>query len=111
MQLFTTFAQPIGRLFVCALCIGAASAWAGIPIQHWSLSNGVRVYLVHNPVIPMVDVQIDLDAGARRDPVGQAGLASATAQMLAKGVRARDGQAALDENALGEAWADLGAVF
>ena len=91
--------------------MSAAGAWAALPIQHWTAANGAQVYLVESPALPMVDIQIDLDAGARRDPVGQAGLASATAQMMAKGVQARDGQAALDENALGEAWADLGAVF
>jgi len=55
----------------------------------------------------MVDVQIDFDAGSRRDPPAQAGLASLTASLLEKGVRAP----VLDENALGEAWADLGANF
>jgi zinc protease len=60
----------------------------------------------------MVDVQIDFDAGSRRDPVLQAGLASITASLASKGVRAgADGAPALDENALGEAWADLGASF
>ena len=59
----------------------------------------------------MVDVQIDFDAGSRRDPPGQAGLASLTATMLEKGVRVSSGAQALDENALGEAWADLGAQF
>jgi len=59
----------------------------------------------------MVDVQIDFDGGSRRDPAAQAGLASAVAAMLSKGVRARDGAPAMDENALGEAWADLGAMM
>ena len=59
----------------------------------------------------MLDVQIDFDAGSRRDPVLQAGLASITASMAGKGVRAVGDHAALDENALGEAWADLGASF
>jgi zinc protease len=59
----------------------------------------------------MVDVQIDFDAGSRRDPAEQAGLASVTAAMMSRGLVARDGQPALDENALSEAWADLGASF
>ena len=61
--------------------------------------------------IPMLDVQLDFDAGSRRDPADKAGLASVTALMAGKGVAARDGQPALDENQLGEAWADLGASF
>lgn len=88
-------------------------AVAGIPIEHWTQANGVRVYLVANPAIPMLDVQIDFDAGSRRDPPTKAGLASVTAAMLAKGLQASPDAAepALDENALGEAWADLGASF
>ena len=86
-------------------------AYAGIPIQHWSHPGGAKVWLVESPAIPMVDVQIDFDAGGRRDPADQAGLASVTAGMLSKGVAARGSEAALDENQLGEAWADLGASF
>jgi zinc protease len=88
-----------------------ALAWAALPIQHWTQPSGVAVYLVHSPAIPMVDVQIDFDAGARRDPPEQAGLASVMAGMSAKGVRAVGEEKALDENALSEAWADLGASF
>ena len=86
-------------------------AWAGIPIEHWTQANGVRVYLVQSPAIPMVDVQIDFDAGARRDPAEQAGLANAMAGATSDGVRASAGGPALDENGLSEAWADLGASF
>lgn len=84
---------------------------AAIPIQHWTLANGAKVYLVESPAIPMLDVQIDFDAGSRRDSPDKAGLAGVTAEMLEKGVLARGGLPALDENALGEAWADLGASF
>ena len=73
-----------------ALLIGAGavfysnSAGALLPIQHWTEGNGAKVYLVESPVIPMVDVQIDFDAGSRRDPAGQSGLASAVAAMASK---------------------------
>ena len=90
---------------------------AGIPIEQWTQASGAQVYLVQSPGIPMVDVQIDFDAGSRRDPADKAGLASVTASMTGKGVLAGklNGQGsaepALDENALSEAWADLGASF
>jgi len=87
------------------------SAQAALPIQHWVQPSGVAVYLVESPAVPMVDVQVDFDAGGRRDPAEKAGLASVTAGMTTKGVRAIEGAPALDENALGEAWADLGAAF
>ena len=99
-------------LFISATALFASnSAWALLPIQHWTEANGAKVYLVESPVIPMVDVQIDFDAGSRRDPAGQSGLANAVAAMASKGVKAAGDAPALDENALGEAWADLGASF
>ncbi len=88
------------------------SVGAAIPIEQWSQASGAQVFLVRNAAIPMVDVQIDFDAGSRRDPAAQAGLASVTAEMMSKGLRSgAPGETALDENALGEAWADLGARF
>jgi len=95
----------------------AAPAMAAIPIQHWVQASGARVYLVESPSIPMVDVQMDFDLGSRRDPADKAGLAGATAGMTAKGITAATApgagpyDAAMDENQLGEAWADLGAGF
>ena len=90
----------------------ATSAQAALPIQQWTLANGAKIYLVATNALPIVDVQIDFDAGSRRDPAPQAGLASTTATMVEKGVRAgKGGEPALDQNALGEAWADLGASF
>ncbi len=100
-----------------AILAGAAglffinSGWAGIPIQQWTQPSGAQVFLVESPGIPMVDVQIDLDAGGRRDPAAKAGLASLTAAGTANGVRAVGKEPALDENGLSEAWADLGASF
>ena len=89
----------------------AGLAQAATPIQHWTQPGGAQVYLVPSPGIPMLDVQLDFDAGDRRDPAAQAGLAGVTAMMAGKGVAAQGAAPALDENRLGEAWADLGASF
>jgi zinc protease len=101
-----------------ALACWAAASWAhaSLPIQHWTQPSGARVYLVESHAIPMVDVQIDIDAGSRRDPAAQAGLASVMTGQMANGTRAEPaGQGpypkAMDENQIGEAWADLGASF
>ena len=90
---------------------GLSPAQAGIPIEQWKQPSGVQVFLAQSHAIPMVDVQIDFDAGSRRDPAAQAGLTSVTASMTGKGVLASGKEPALDENALSEAWADLGASF
>lgn len=105
------------RTFLClwAMLAAPVAVQAAIPIQHWTHASGAKVYLVESPTIPMLDVRIDVDGGSRREPAAQAGLASATADLLSAGVAAGGtaGEAAraLDENQLAEAWADLGAQF
>lgn len=99
-----------GLLAACTALAGLP-ALAALPIQHWTQPSGARVYLVESPSLPMVDVQLDFDAGSRRDPARQAGLADAAAMMSGKGVRASGSLPALDENQWSEAWADLGASF
>ena len=91
------------------------------PIEHVRLDDRLEVYWVLDHALPMVDIQVDFDAGSRFDPARLTGLSGATAQMLSKGVRGESapdkgpakGQRwqPLDENALGQAWADLGAIF
>ena len=130
--------QPFLRLFSCsglllslAVLVGLPSqAIAGLAVQHWTQPLGTRIYLVESPSLPMVDVQIDFDAGGRRDPPNQAGLARNMAFMMDKGTRKNEAivpaakpadgvntptasgvELAMDENALTEAWADLGAQF
>ena len=98
-------------LILCITAFFCQYTVAAIPIQQWTLANGAKVYLVESPAIAMLDVQIDFDAGSRRVPPEKVGLAGATASLLSEGVAARGGLSALDENALGEAWADLGAQF
>ena len=131
-RLMPSFAMK--KIAVSAALAGAAalvglSAQAGVPIERWQLPNGAQVYMAATDALPIVDVQIDFDAGSRRDPPAQAGLAGVTAGMVEKGVRPEgcpppaarkttppaDGDGcrvpALDQNQLGEAWADLGAEF
>jgi zinc protease len=98
-------------LFYCGGAFFCSVAWANLPIEKISLPSGAQVYVVSSMGIPMVDVQIEFDAGGRRDPVGLAGLASVTSGQLSKAVLALNERPALDENQLGEAWADLGASF
>ena len=54
----------LGLLFI------AGGVQAALNIQHWTLENGARVYFVENHTIPIVDVNVDFDAGSRRDPAG-----------------------------------------
>jgi zinc protease len=102
-----TINTPAIAIFSTIFCIN--SAFAALPIENWTQPSGAQVFLVQSPTISMVDVQIDFDAGSRRDPADKAGLASVTALMLSKGIKASGSLPALDDNQLSEAWADLGA--
>lgn len=92
------------RLIVAfVLALQAGMACAVLPIEHWTTPNGARVYFVRAPSIPMLDVSVGFDAGARFDPPGKEGLASLTAALLSQGA---DG---LDETAIADRFADVGA--
>ncbi len=105
----TIAARAVFTWAIALFCINSPAT--SLPIEKWTLPSGAQVFLVQSPGLPMVDVQVDFDAGGRRDSPAQAGLASVTAAMLSRGVAAVKGAPALDENQLGEAWADLGASF
>ena len=91
---------------VLALCIAliAAPAAAVLPIESWTTSNGTRVLFVRADAIPMLDLQIDFDAGDRLSPPDRLGLASMVNAMLAKG------SGELDEAAIAERLARVGAI-
>lgn len=122
--LMPPFSSPVAQartthlvVKLCAIAALSTPLWGQaetkglLPIEHWQQANGAQIWLVQSDSLPMVDVQIDFDGGQRRNPANQIGLASATANMLGKGVKAAHGKPALDEDQLGEAWADLGASF
>ncbi|MFZ5466693.1 MAG: M16 family metallopeptidase [Pseudomonadota bacterium] len=82
----------------------AVPAWAGLPIQHWETSGGVRVLFVEARALPMVDIRVSFDAGSARDGAAH-GLASLTAALLDQGAGERDAQA------VAEAFENVGARF
>ncbi|MCO5106937.1 MAG: insulinase family protein [Burkholderiaceae bacterium] len=92
-------------LAACLACAAflSGAARAALPIEHWTTSNGARVYFVRADSIPMLDVSLDFDAGGRLDPPGRAGLASLANSMLARGA------GGLEESAISEGFARIGA--
>ena len=79
------------------------SVLAGVKIEHWVSPSGARVYFVESRVLPMLDVQVDFAAGSMFDPVGKSGLAALTRGALDLGA------GKLDETAIAEQLADIGA--
>lgn len=81
----------------------AQSAVAGVKIEHWVSPSGARVYFVESRVLPMLDIQVDFAAGSMFDPEGKSGLAALTRATL------DNGAGKLDETAIAEQLADIGA--
>jgi len=98
-------------VLLCALVFGGftVQAQAALQIQSWSLPNGARVLFVENHAIPMLDLSVEFDAGARRDPDGKSGLASLTHAQLTRGVAASGDAPALTEAQILDGLADVAA--
>lgn len=90
-------------LFV-VLFVTAGLAQAMPKIEHWSTENGARVYYVHAPQLPMVDVQVVFDGGSARDE-SKPGRAVLTNALLAEGA------GGLDTDAIARRFEDVGASF
>jgi zinc protease len=88
------------KILFILLIIFAGNAFAAkrmLPIEHWTTKEGVRVYFVPAPEIPMLDLQIAFVAGSARDGASQAGIAQLTNQMIKEGA----GELSADQIALG----------
>jgi len=81
--------------------------YAILPIQKLDSYKGAKGYLVETKALPMVDIEISIDAGDRYDPVGKSGLADMTAALMNYGVRGDQGY--LNEAQIADEIADLGA--
>ncbi len=102
------------KILLLFLLILISPVQAAVDIQAWTLDNGAKVFLVENHDLPMLDLNIDFDAGSRRDAPGKSGLAGLTNAMLARGVRAArldDGtrEPALSEAEISDGFADIAA--
>jgi predicted Zn-dependent peptidase len=64
---------------------GPAPALKVPPIERRTLPNGLRVWIVQMPEVPVVDVSVIVTSGATSDPTGKYGLAHFTAAMLDEG--------------------------
>jgi zinc protease len=96
------------KLIVLAVAIlsltSAALSWAAPKIESWTTENGLRVYYVAAPELPMVDLSLLFDAGSARDGAKQ-GLSMLTNNMLNKGA------VGLSEDQIAEQFESIGANF
>ena len=112
MKFFPLFLAVVLGLTACATPprtltgdwaeLDAPAAEVATHIEHWTTANGARVYYVHAPELPMVDVRVVFDAGSARDG-DRPGLALLTNTLLDQGA------GELDADAIAEGLEGLGA--
>lgn len=90
-------------LFAAIALFCALPAHAGVEIEHWQTSTGMRVYYVEERSLPMLDLQIDFAAGGLYVPAQLAGLAGLTQGLLDAGA------GELDEEQIAARLVDTGA--
>jgi zinc protease len=91
-----------------ALCLAVLASGAEVrlpPCTREVLPNGVVVYLMPKPGVPLVNFRILVKGGVESEPAGLAGLASVTAQLL------RTGSARLTANQFSNRLDSLGGSF
>ena len=93
----------IATLFICTSLISSPSN-ATPKIQHWVTDNGLAVYYVRVPELPMLDLRLTFDAGSARDGE-KMGVAGLTTAMLDSGTKT------MTADQLAEAFESVGAEF
>lgn len=68
---------------------GKEGTWKAPVATTFTLSNGIPVYVVPNPGLPLVTVELLLGVGREANPAGKEGLASLTANLLDEGTTSR----------------------
>jgi len=98
-------AAGFSRALSAALLLAMAGVAQSAPkIQHWVAENGLRVYFIGTPQLPMLDINVAMDAGSARD--GKLpGLARLTAAIL------NEGAGGLDADGIATRFEDVGAEF
>ena len=95
-------------LWLVILTLGLIqSAYAILPIEKLESYKGAKVFLVQTKALPMVDIEISIDAGDRYDPSNKSGLADMAAGLMNYGARGDKG--VWTEAQIADEIADLGA--
>ena len=89
------------------IAVVSTSAHAILPIEKLDSFKGAQAYLVQTKSLPMVDIEISIDAGDRYDPSAKSGLATVVGQLMSYGAKSEKGL--LNEAQIADEIADLGA--
>ncbi len=86
MSRFSRRAAALFAAIVCSFALAAPRASA-LEIKRIQLADGAVLLVSEQHQLPMVTMAIAFDAGARRDPKDQGGLATLTAESLMQGTK------------------------
>ena len=96
--------KSVSLLVTFLLFLSFQTAQAGPNIEHWTTSNGLRVYYVAAPQLPMLDIRLTFAAGGSRDG-DKPGVAMLTSSSL------NDGAGGMSADGLAEKFESVGAVY
>ncbi len=91
-------------LFTGLALLFAQLSMAAPKIENWTTDSGLRVYYVHVPELPMLDLRLTFAAGSAYDHE-KMGISEITTSMLSKGA------AGLNADQIAEAFESVGAKF
>lgn len=86
---FEKMAVSICRPVLLAALLGSPAFAAPLKYERTVLPGGAVLLVSEQRSVPMVVVQVTVDAGSRRDPRGKEGLANLTADLLTEGTETR----------------------
>jgi zinc protease len=78
---------PWYALAVLLSTICVFQAWGGMVPKRTILSNGMVLLTSEQRALPMVSIELLIDAGSRHEPASQAGLANLTSKLLTYGTQ------------------------
>ncbi|WP_090205185.1 M16 family metallopeptidase [Ectothiorhodospira magna] len=102
MTTFSSLPRPGWGLCLLALLVTLTTPAAATTVQHWETDNGLQVYFVPSPALPMVDIRLVFNAGSARDG-DHPGLARLTNTLL------RDGAGDWDADTIAQRLEEVGA--
>jgi zinc protease len=79
--------------------LGPAPSLRMPPITERTLGNGLRLIVVEQHELPLVDITLTVRSGSESDPTGKAGLATLTGSLLREGAGARSSQDIAEQEA------------
>ncbi|MEJ2059469.1 MAG: pitrilysin family protein, partial [Gammaproteobacteria bacterium] len=79
-------------LLLALVLLGPVRAEANPDIQHWITTHGLKVYFVHAPQVPMLDIRLVFHAGSAYDGK-HPGLAQLTSNLVGSGADGMDADA------------------